>query len=102
MPDIAPISPGNLSATERTAAVHARFDLSPASDPARRAPRSHDPADSVEVSDHARLLSKLREMPDVRFTRVQEIRQAIEDGSYESEARLDSALEGLIADIRDL
>ncbi len=102
MPDIAPISHGPVVPNERTAPSHARLDVSPTTSPPDRMLRSNEPADSVEVSDHARLLNKLRELPDVRHSRVQAIREAISEGSYETEARLQAALDGIITDIEDL
>jgi flagellar biosynthesis anti-sigma factor FlgM len=52
--------------------------------------------DRIELSDHARLLDRLRQMPDVRQDRVDRIRAAIARGGYDNDARLNSAIERLI------
>ena len=55
--------------------------------------------DRVELSDHARLVERLQSLPDVRTERVAEIRRAIATGTYETEARLDSAIDRLMEEL---
>ncbi len=57
-------------------------------------------ADTVELSTHARLLERLLQLPDVRQELVQRVRQAIADGSYETEEKLGTAVERLLEEIR--
>lgn len=57
---------------------------------------SSDGADRVELSDMARLLAKMRDMPTVRQDRVDHVRSAIDRGLYESDDRLDLAIDKLI------
>jgi negative regulator of flagellin synthesis FlgM len=52
----------------------------------------------VELSDHARFLDELRRLPDVRSDRVEEVRQAIAEGAYETDGRLERAIDRLIQD----
>ncbi|GAB4193342.1 MAG: hypothetical protein Kow00105_07510 [Phycisphaeraceae bacterium] len=55
--------------------------------------------DQVVLSDTAQLLSKLRELPDVRQDLVDQVRAAIADGSYETEDKVDAAIENLLEDL---
>jgi flagellar biosynthesis anti-sigma factor FlgM len=98
MPDISSIGPGPIPPLERSA-THDR----PVAEtnglvrpPARPGDRQ---ADSVELSDHARYLDKLRHLPDVREDRVAEIRTAIARGSYDVGRKLDVAIDRLLDDI---
>jgi flagellar biosynthesis anti-sigma factor FlgM len=99
MPDISSIGTGPILPLERSVThdrpVGAETNglLSP---PARPGDRQ---ADSVELSDHARYLDKLRHLPDVREDRVAEIRSAIARGSYDVGHRLDVAIDRLLDDI---
>lgn len=95
MPDVSSIGHGSVGPIDRAA--------TPASAPSERhgrngvaEPRS---TDRVELSDIARFKDRLRELPDVRVDRVEQIRQAIVDGSYESEAKLDVAIQRLLEDL---
>jgi negative regulator of flagellin synthesis FlgM len=56
-------------------------------------------ADRVDISQAAQLASQLADVPDVRQERIDAIRQAIADGTYETPARLDQALERLLDEI---
>ncbi len=56
--------------------------------------------DRVELSEHARLLDRLRQMPDVRNELVSTVRHAIADGSYETPEKLDGAVAQLLDDLR--
>ena len=55
-------------------------------------------ADELQISNLARLMNRLREMPDIRQQRVQRLRAEIASGTYETEDKLDAALEALLAD----
>lgn len=55
--------------------------------------------DEVQFSDTARLLSKLRQLPDVRQDKVDQIRQAIDDGTYDTDEKVDAILGPLMEDI---
>ncbi|MEM1355128.1 MAG: flagellar biosynthesis anti-sigma factor FlgM [Planctomycetota bacterium] len=56
-------------------------------------------SDSVELSSQAKLLSKLKDLPDVRDGLVNSVRAQIDTGQYETEERLDTAINGLIEDL---
>jgi negative regulator of flagellin synthesis FlgM len=55
--------------------------------------------DSVEISDAARLVEQTRDIPDIRQDRVNEIRQQIAAGTYETEAKLNAAVDRLLDEI---
>ena len=56
-------------------------------------------ADKAEISLHAQLLQKLREMPELRQEKVDAIRDQIADGSYESDEKIRAAVNRLFEDI---
>jgi negative regulator of flagellin synthesis FlgM len=55
--------------------------------------------DRVELSDHARLLDRLRSLPEVRQELVDRVRDEIASGKYESPEKLDEALQRLLQDL---
>lgn len=69
------------------------------------APRSR-PSDQIDISDRARLLSKMAQLPPVRAELVARIKEEIAAGTYDDEnsaayaERLDGAARGLLADLR--
>ncbi len=65
-----------------------RVDLAPAK-----------PVDKVEISELAWWLGKYAEMPDVRADLVNKVRTQIQTGTYDSEGKMDQAIEGLVEDL---
>jgi len=59
------------------------------------------PRDTVEISDLGQRLSALTNDPDVRLEKIQEIRQAIADGTYETEDKLGATVSRLVEVLRD-
>jgi negative regulator of flagellin synthesis FlgM len=57
------------------------------------------PRDEVEISSSAQLIDQVHQLPEIRQDRVQELRQAIASGSYETEAKLDAAIDRLLDEI---
>lgn len=55
--------------------------------------------DEVELSQTARLLGKLHELPDIRPELVQRIRDEIAEGSYDTDEKLDAAVDKLIDEL---
>lgn len=55
--------------------------------------------DEVQLSDTARLLSKLRQMPDIRQEKIDQVRQAINDGTYDTDEKVDAILDPLMEDL---
>ncbi|MEM9415848.1 MAG: flagellar biosynthesis anti-sigma factor FlgM [Planctomycetota bacterium] len=90
MSDISPIhrpSPATLDAVAKTV----RPDT-----PAKTNARQDD---RVELSNHARLLGKLNELPDIREGLVESVKSEIEAGRYETDERIEAAIEALVEDL---
>ena len=89
MSDISPIGNPNPAHNRISADVPAAGDPNPAVG-VTRAP------DTIEVSTHARLLSLLDQLPDVRQDLVDRVGSEIESGVYDEDHKLDAALDALI------
>ncbi|MCZ6834408.1 MAG: flagellar biosynthesis anti-sigma factor FlgM [Planctomycetota bacterium] len=55
--------------------------------------------DRVELSDHARLIDKMRHLPEGRLDLVNQVRQSIDSGDYETEEKMNLAISRLLDDI---
>ncbi len=55
--------------------------------------------DQLDISPEAEMVSRVRDLPDVRTDRVAELRAQIATGVYESEAKLDVALGRLLDEL---
>ena len=55
--------------------------------------------DQLDISHEADLVSRVREMPAIRQDRVNELRAQIASGTYETDAKLNGALERLLDEI---
>lgn len=55
--------------------------------------------DEVQISDAALLMEQIGNIPSVRQDRVNQIRQQIANGTYETPEKLDVALERLLDEI---
>lgn len=89
MSDIAPIS--STQAPAITGAARTR--PTEAKEVAKRG------SDEVQLSEHARLLSKLRGLPDVRQDVVDRVKDEIDAGHYETEQRLNATVDALLEDL---
>ncbi|MDG2423312.1 MAG: flagellar biosynthesis anti-sigma factor FlgM [Phycisphaerales bacterium] len=54
--------------------------------------------DRVEVSEHADLMARLEQVPDVRWDRIESVRAAIGEADYINQ-HLDKAIDQLLSDI---
>lgn len=96
MPDISSVGSGPLSPLGRSSYTESARTLAAA--PVGRT-TSPSRVDQVEVSDQARYLAAMKAMPDVRADLVQRIKSQIADGTYDSDAKLDSALDRMIDEL---
>lgn len=55
--------------------------------------------DEVEISQHAELVSRVHDLPEIRTDRVTQLRAAIASGDYDTDEKLDLALDRLLAEI---
>jgi len=69
--------------------------------PPQSAPQSSgvQGADELNISEAAQAISKARDVPSIRQDRVAEIRAQIAEGVYETEEKLDIAVERLLDEI---
>jgi negative regulator of flagellin synthesis FlgM len=58
-----------------------------------------DSTDQLDISQEADLVSRVRDLPDVRTDRVAELRAAIASGTYETADKLELAVERLLEEI---
>lgn len=74
-----------------------------ANQPFRRPDSSNNAVldDTVEISDLAAFLSRLSELPEDRARRIVSIRNAILDGSYDTDEKLDKATDKLFEEINN-
>ena len=71
--------------------------------PAEPAPKGHAaPADHVNLSAHAKIASDALALPPVRAERIEEMKKLIQSGQFDTDARLESALDGFLAENRDI
>lgn len=52
--------------------------------------------DTVEISDSARYLSEIKNLPDIRSDKVKAARDAIAAGTYETPGRIDGTVDSLL------
>ncbi len=55
--------------------------------------------DRLDISEAGQIAGRMAEIPDIRADRVQELRTAILNGSYESEQKMSTALDRLLDEI---
>ena len=55
--------------------------------------------DRLDISEAGQIAGRLADVPEIRAERVQELRSAILDGSYESDDKLSTALDRLLDEI---
>jgi len=67
--------------------------------PSTSVPSSVDTTDELQLSQAAQLASKLDEIPDVRWDRVNSIKAALAEGTYLTEDKLNGAVDRLLDEI---
>ncbi|MCH7571320.1 MAG: flagellar biosynthesis anti-sigma factor FlgM [Planctomycetes bacterium] len=97
MPDISSIGNGSIDPLSRPGAVTA-YHRNGTSDNRATVNRA---SDRVELSDHVRFIGLLGQLPEGREDLVEQIRQAIVTGEYETEYKLNIAISRLIDDINE-
>lgn len=73
-----------------------RPQSTPNSSPERPKPLPGEKADQVVISDVARLMHKIAQLPEIRTEKVHQVKQAIAQGTYETEEKLSIALDELL------
>jgi negative regulator of flagellin synthesis FlgM len=62
-------------------------------------PEAAQIADEVDISDAARLVEQVQQMPEMREDRVEAVRLQIAEGTYETNDKLNIAVERLLDEI---
>ncbi|REK19036.1 MAG: flagellar biosynthesis anti-sigma factor FlgM [Planctomycetota bacterium] len=62
-------------------------------------PETQGVGDRLDISEAGRIASQMAEVPDIRADRVESLRAAILEGTYETEDKLDLAVERLLDEI---
>lgn len=95
MPDISSIGHGSMGPIERAARMQSAH-----ANKRKTTSNGHGVAgDRVEVSQHARLMQRLRELPEVRVELIERVRRDMAGGAYESPSVIDAAIERLIQEV---
>lgn len=68
-------------------------------DASRAAESGGIPHDRVEISPLGQMLDSISQIPDIRHERVEEIRQQIATGTYETPEKLEMALDRLLDEL---
>ncbi|HVT80633.1 MAG TPA: flagellar biosynthesis anti-sigma factor FlgM [Phycisphaerae bacterium] len=55
--------------------------------------------DTVEISDSARYLGEIKKLPDVRESKVQQMRDLIASGQFETPERINGTVDRLLAEL---
>jgi negative regulator of flagellin synthesis FlgM len=63
------------------------------------APKQMPATDKLELSGVGQMLKTLKSSGDVRMDKVAQIKAQLESGTYESEAKLDAAIDKLMDDL---
>ncbi len=61
--------------------------------------RINDDLDRVEISDLARMMGKIGQLPAIRHEMVAQVKAQIDAGTYDSPQKLDIAVDRLIDDL---
>jgi anti-sigma28 factor (negative regulator of flagellin synthesis) len=56
-------------------------------------------SDRLDISEAGQIASRMAEIPDIRAERVESIRASILDGTYETDDKLNSAVDQLLDEI---
>lgn len=65
-------------------------------------PKSAVEGDRVEISDLGRLLSQAKALPDIRAEKVSAVRDAIKQGGYLTNDKIDQTLDAVLEDLATL
>ncbi len=60
---------------------------------------SSSPNDSVEISELATFLNRLAELPEARARKIVELRNAINEGTYDTPEKLEVAIDRMLNDL---
>ena len=86
--------PSHVHSAQPISSPHAARSAEPTSSPS-----SPSIGDRLDISEAGQLAGRMAEIPEIRADRVQELRAAILNGSYETDDKLNVALDRLLDEI---
>ena len=86
--------PAHLHGPQSISAPH-----TPAANRTQSGERSAPIQDEVQISSQGEIMSGIADIPEIRHDKVAALRAAIADGSYETDAKMSSALDRLLDEI---
>ena len=86
---------GSLPISKQIGPSNTNFKQTPASKPIS------SPQDELEISSAGRMLDEMTNNSDMRAERLAQIKAAIDDGTYDTDEKLDAALSRLLDQISD-
>lgn len=86
--------PSHIHGPQTISAPHKSYNASPSASAGRSAE-----VDQLDISREADMASRVRDLPDIRADRVASIRAQIASGVYETDEKLNVALERLLDEI---
>ena len=86
--------PSHVHSAQPISSPHSARSAEPTSSPS-----SPSIGDRLDISEAWQLAGRMAEIPDIRADRVQELRAVILNGSYETDDKLNVALERLLDEI---
>ena len=86
--------PSQIHGAQNVNAPHATRAAGPAA-----TPEASSIGDRLDISEAGQIAGRLADVPDIRADRVQELRAAIQSGSYETADKLSTAVDRLLDEI---
>jgi len=86
--------PSQLHGAQSVTGPHTTRAIQPSSTTA-----SSSIGDRLDISEAGQIAGRMAEIPDIRADRVQELRAAIQGGRYETDEKMNVALERLLDEI---
>ena len=62
-------------------------------------PELPPPTDAPDAAETMRLLDRVSRLPDIRFDKVQRMRERIAEGKFETPERIDGAIDRLLEEL---
>ncbi len=85
--------PGGVSGPHRIEPQRITSQRAEKTDPGGRV------GDRAEISEEAQLLSRLAEVPEIRMEKIEELKEMIAAGRYESREKIEKAVERLLEEL---
>jgi len=86
--------PSQIHAAQPIRGPHASGSIEPSA-----ASASSATGDRLDISEAGQIADRMAEIPDIRADRVDSIRAALMDGTYETEGKLSTAVDRLLDEI---